>query len=70
MSLIESRIWVIAVSKVLIDVDDTILIAGHTFGFASGTILRHYLENIMGIDIFVTGVFTSLHYPKVAEALR
>ena len=45
--MIESAIWIIAVSKVIQNVADPILIGGYAAGFAAGTILGSYLENIL-----------------------
>jgi len=70
IGLLESGIWVIAVSKVVRDVDDPILIAGYAFGFASGTILGSYLENIIGVGSIVIRVFSSVDSPSIANALR
>jgi uncharacterized protein YebE (UPF0316 family) len=70
IGLLESGIWVIAVSKVVRDVDDPILIAGYALGFASGTILGSYLENIIGVGSIVIRVFSSIDSPSIADALR
>ena len=70
IGLVESGIWVIAVSKVVRDVDDPILIIGYALGFASGTFLGSYLENIIGVGNIVIRVFSSLDSPSIANALR
>ena len=49
IGLVESAIWVIAVSKVVRDVNDPLVIAGYAVVFASGTILGHYIDNIIGV---------------------
>ena len=58
IGLVESGIWVIAVSKVVRDVDDPILIIGYALGFASGTFLGSSLENIIGVGHIVIRVFS------------
>jgi uncharacterized protein YebE (UPF0316 family) len=70
IGLVESAIWVIAVSKVVRDVDDPILIIGYALGFASGTFLGSYLENIIGVGSIVIRVFSSTDSPSIANALR
>ena len=46
IGLVESAIWIIAVAKVINDIDKPILIAGYAIGFAAGTILGYYAERI------------------------
>ncbi len=70
IGLVESAIWVIAVSKVVRDVNDPLVIAGYAFGFASGTILGHYIENIIGVGSMVVRVFSPIDSPSIADALR
>ena len=70
IGLIESAIWIVAVAKVINDIDEPILIAGYAIGFAAGTILGYYVERILGFGDVVIRVFTSVKSPSVAEALR
>ena len=70
IGLIESVIWIIAVAKVINDIDEPILIAGYAIGFAAGTILGYYAERILGLGDVVIRVFTSVKSPSVAEPLR
>jgi len=70
IGLIESVIWIIAVAKVINDINEPILIAGYAIGFAAGTILGYYAERILGLGDVVIRVFTSIKSPSVAEALR
>ena len=70
IGLIESAIWIVAVSQVINDIDKPILIAGYAIGFAAGTILGYYAERILGFGDVVIRVFTSIKSPSVAEALR
>ena len=37
VGLIESAVWIIAVGKVINDIDEPILIAGYAIGFAAGS---------------------------------
>ena len=70
IGLIESVIWIIAVAKVINDINEPILIAGYAIGFAAGTILGYYAERILGFGDVVIRVFTSIKSPSVAEELR
>ena len=64
IGLIESVIWIIAVAKVINDINEPILIAGYAIGFSAGTILGYYAERI------VIRVFAPIKSPSVAEPLR
>jgi uncharacterized protein YebE (UPF0316 family) len=70
IGLVESAIWIIAVSQVIKDVDDPVLIFGYALGFAAGTVLGSYIERIIGIGSTVVRVFSSANSPSVAKALR
>jgi uncharacterized protein YebE (UPF0316 family) len=70
VGLAESVIWILAVSKVIEDIDDSLLIAGYALGFAAGTILGSYIEGFLGFGDVVVRVFTSIDSPNVAEPLR
>ncbi|MBN09096.1 MAG: hypothetical protein CMC79_01805 [Flavobacteriaceae bacterium] len=70
IGLVESAIWIIAVSKVVRDIDHPILIFGYAVGFALGTIAGSYLENIIGIGSIVIRVFSPSDSPSIAGALR
>ena len=70
IGIIESVIWIIAVAKVIQDINEPILIAGYAIGFSAGTILGYYAERILGFGDVVIRVFTSIKSPSVAEALR
>ena len=70
IGLVESVVWIIAVAKVITDIDEPILIAGYAIGFAAGTILGYYAERILGLGDVVIRVFASIKSPSVAEALR
>ena len=70
IGLVESAIWIIAVSKVIQNVADPILIAGYAAGFAAGTILGSYLENIIGVGSMVVKVFIANESNNLANILR
>ena len=64
--MIESAIWIIAVSKVIQNVADPILIGG----YAAGTILGSYLENIIGVGSMVVKVFIPNESNNLENILR
>ena len=70
IGLIESAIWIIAVSKVIQNVADPVLIAGYAAGFSAGTILGSYLENIIGVGSMVVKVFIPNKSNNLANILR
>ena len=70
IGLVESAIWIVAISQVIKDIDDTILIVAYAAGFAAGTILGSYIERIVGVGNIVVRVFSPANSPSVAETLR
>ena len=70
IGLVESAIWIVAISQVIKDIDDTVLIVAYAAGFAAGTILGSYIERIVGVGNIVVRVFTPINSPSVAETLR
>tara|TARA_B100001741_G_C16473628_1_gene561337 strand:+ start:143 stop:643 length:501 start_codon:yes stop_codon:yes gene_type:complete len=70
IGLVESAIWIIAVSQVIKDLDDPVLIISYASGFAAGTIFGSYIENILAVGNMVVRVFSSVKDPSVAEILR
>ena len=70
IGLVESAIWIVAISQVIKDIDDPVLIGAYAAGFAAGTILGTYIERIVGVGNIVVRVFTSSNSPSVAETLR
>jgi uncharacterized protein YebE (UPF0316 family) len=70
IGLVESAIWIVAISQVIKDIDDPILIGAYATGFAAGTILGTYIERIVGVGNIVVRVFTTINSPSVAETLR
>ena len=70
IGLVESAIWIVAISQVIKDIDDTVLIVAYAAGFAAGTILGSYIERIVGVGNIVVRVFSPANSPSVAEALR
>ena len=70
IGLVESAIWIVAISQVVKDIDDPILIGSYAAGFAAGTILGSYIERIVGVGNIVVRVFCPANSPSVAEKLR
>ena len=70
IGLMESAIWIVAISQVVKDVNDPVLIGAYAAGFAAGTILGSYIEGLLGVGNIVIRVFTSVKSPSVAEPLR
>ena len=70
IGLIESAIWILAVSQVIKDINDPILIAAYAFGFAGGTLLGIQLEKFIGIGSAVVRVFSPSKSARVAKKLR
>jgi uncharacterized protein YebE (UPF0316 family) len=71
IGLVESAIWIVAISQVIKDdVDDPVLIGAYAAGFAAGTILGSYIERIVGVGNIVVRVFCPANSPSVAETLR
>jgi len=70
IGLVESAIWIVAISQVIKDIDDPVLIGAYAAGFAAGTILGSYIERIVGVGNIVVRVFCPANSPSVAETLR
>ena len=70
IGLVESAIWILAVSQVIKDIDDPVLIAAYAFGFAAGTIIGIQIEKFIGIGNVVIRVFTPSKSAKMAKELR
>ena len=70
IGLVESAIWIIAISKVINNIVDPWLIGAYAAGFAAGTIVGSYIERIVGVGNIVVRVFCSANSPSVAETLR
>ena len=60
IGLVESAIWIIAVSQVIKDIDDPVLIGAYAAGFSAGTIIGSYIERIVGVGNIVVRVFVRL----------
>ena len=70
IGLVESAIWIVAISQVIKDIDDPFLIVAYASGFAAGTILGSYIERLVGLGNIVVRVFSAADSPSVAEKLR
>ena len=49
LGFVESGIWVVAISRVIQDLNDPLLIIGYALGFAMGTIVGSYIESSIAI---------------------
>ena len=72
LGFVESAIWVVAISRVIQDLNDPLLIFGYALGFASGTIMGSYIENTIAIGDIVVRIFAPKDSDsvQVAEELR
>ena len=70
IGLVESAIWIVAISQVIKDIDDPVLIGAYAAGFAAGTILGTYIERLVGVGNIVVRIFAASNSPSVAESLR
>ena len=72
LGFIESAIWVIAISQVIKDLSDPLLIIGYALGFAAGTISGSYIESTIAIGDVVVRIFLQKNEntEKLANKLR
>lgn len=70
IGLVESAIWILAVSQVIKDINDPFLIAAYAFGFAAGTLLGIQLEKFIGLGSAVVRVFTPSKSVNISKLLR
>jgi len=70
VGLLESAIWIVAISQVIKDIDDTALIIAYAVGFAAGIIFGSYIERMVGVGNIIVRVFSPSNSPSVAEKLR
>ncbi len=72
LGFIESAIWVIAISQVIKDLNDPLLIIGYALGFAAGTISGSYIESTIAIGDVVVRIFIQREddTEKLANKLR
>ena len=59
LGFIESAIWVVAISRVIQDLNDPLLIFGYALGFASGTATLHFFGVGIG-SIAIKTKFSSI----------
>jgi uncharacterized protein YebE (UPF0316 family) len=59
LGFVESAIWVVAISRVIQDLNDPLLIIGYALGFAMGTIVGSYIESTIAIGDVVVRIFSS-----------
>jgi len=70
VGLLESAIWIVAISQVIKDIDDTALIIAYAVGFSAGIIFGSYIERMVGVGNIIVRVFSPSNSPSVAEKLR
>ena len=70
IGLVESAIWILAVSQVIKDINDPFLISAYAFGFAAGTLLGIQLEKFIGLGSAVVRVFTPSKSANISKPLR
>lgn len=72
LGFVESAIWVLAISQVIKDLNDPLLIIGYGLGFAAGTISGSYIESTIAIGDVVVRIFVQKdkHTEKLANKLR
>ena len=66
LGFVESAIWVVAISRVIQDLNDPLLIFGYALGFAAGTIMGSYIENTIAIGDIVVRIFA----PKDTDSME
>ena len=70
VGLLESGIWIVAITQVAKAWNDPVLMAAFAVGFAAGIIFGSYIERMVGVGNIVVRVFCPSNSPSVAENLR
>ena len=70
VGLLESGIWIIAITQVAKAWNDPVLMAAFAVGFAAGIIFGAYIERMVGVGNIIVRVFCPSNSPSVAERLR
>jgi uncharacterized protein YebE (UPF0316 family) len=70
VGLLESGIWIVAISQVIKDIHDPVLIAAYATGFSAGIIFGSYIERMVGVGNIIVRVFCPSNSSSVAEKLR
>ena len=70
VGLLESGIWIIAITQVAKAWNDPVLMAAFAVGFAAGIIFGSYIERMVGVGNIIVRVFCPSNSPSVAEKLR
>ena len=70
VGLLESGIWIVAITQVAKAWNDPVLMAAFAVGFAAGIIFGSYIERMVGVGNIVVRVFCLSNSPSVAENLR
>ena len=70
VGLLESGIWIVAITQVAKAWNDPVLMAAFAVGFAAGIIFGSYIERLVGVGNIIVRVFCPSNSPSVAERLR
>jgi len=70
VGLLESGIWIVAITQVAKAWNDPVLMTAFAVGFAAGIIFGSYIERMVGVGNIVVRVFCPSNSPSVAERLR
>ena len=70
VGLLESGIWIVAITQVAKAWNDPVLMAAFAVGFAAGIIFGSYIERMVGVGNIIVRVFCPSNSPSVAERLR
>ena len=70
VGLLESGIWIVAITQVAKAWNDPVLMAAFAVGFAAGIIFGSYIERMVGVGNIIVRVFCPSKSPSVAEKLR
>ena len=70
VGLLESGIWIVAITQVAKAWNDPVLMAAFAVGFAAGIIFGSYIERMVGVGNIIVRVFCPSNSPSVAEKLR
>ena len=70
IGFLESLIWVFAISQVLRNLDDPVLMVGFAAGFGAGTFLGVLVEGWLAMGTKIVRIVASVDSPQAAPVLR
>ena len=65
VGLLESGIWIVAITQVAKAWNDPVLMAAFAVGFAAGIIFGSYIERMVGVGNIIVRVFCPSNSPSV-----